>query len=392
MSLSPQQRDVVQTILTWLSRGDRQTLTLGGYAGTGKTTVLAALRYVLAQKRPNWKVAFAAYTGKATQVLAQKLKKIPLDLSEDNISTLHSLLYSPIQDSQGQVAGWRRRESIPYSLIVVDEASMVTREIWQDLTRMGIPILAVGDHGQLPPIGESLNLMKEPDLVLTEIHRQAAESPIIHVATLARETGHIPIENFGGGVRKIDITESDSGLYLDELAQQYQQDMLFLVGMNRSRLGLNQTIRTAQARQSAEPESGDIVICLRNQWQKGIYNGMIGRLTGIGQAQTEAGEIVSYQAEIEGIDGKPLYSGLIAAQQFGAENTLDWSKKERDLKGELFDFGYALTVHKAQGSQARKVVVVEQRNQHMSDEDWKRWLYTAVTRAEEELIIFGTPE
>jgi exodeoxyribonuclease-5 len=391
MPLSPQQRDVVQTILTWLARKDRQTLTLGGYAGTGKTTVLAALRYVLAQKRPEWKVAFAAYTGKATQVLAQKLKKIPLDLTGDNISTLHSLLYSPLTDSAGQVAGWRRKDELPYQLVVVDEASMMTEEIWRDLLRMGVPILAVGDHGQLPPIGESFNLMKEPDLILTEIHRQAEESPIIHLATMARESGRIPIGNYGQGVKKIDMTDSDSGVLLDELAQQYQPDMLFLVGQNRSRMGLNQTIRTAQARQGAEPEAGDMVICLRNQWQKGIFNGMIGKLTSIAPIRpTDGEEVVSYQAEIEGVDGKPLYSGLIAAAQFNAEATLDWSKKERDLKGELFDFGYALTVHKAQGSQARKVIVVEQRNQHMSDDDWKRWLYTAVTRAEEELVIFGT--
>lgn len=388
MAVSAQQREVIQSILRWLSAGSSPTLTLGGYAGTGKTTVLAALRYVLAQKRPSWRVAFAAYTGKATQVLAQKLKKIPLDLSADNISTLHSLLYSPIVDTREQIAGWRRRTEVPFSLIVVDEASMVTQEIWQDLQRLGVPILAVGDHGQLPPIGESLNLMAHPDLVLTEIHRQAADSAIIQVATMARETGVIPIGDFGPGVRKFDLQESDSNLYLDELAQQYKPDTLFLVGQNRSRQGLNQTIRTAQARQSLQPEPGDIVMCLRNNWQKGIYNGMTGQVKSIsvvGNQETP----VSYQAEIQTLDGEPLYKGLIAAEQFNAETTLNLTKKERAEKGELFDFGYALTVHKAQGSQARRVVVVEQRNQHMTDEDWKRWLYTAVTRAEEELILFG---
>lgn len=389
--MSPQQKTVVQQILTWLNQKEVQTLTLGGYAGTGKTTVLAALRYVLAQKRPQWRVAFAAYTGKATQVLASKLKRIPLDLSADSISTLHSLLYSPLTDSAGQVAGWRRREDVPYNLIVIDEASMVTQEIWRDVLRLGLPVLAVGDHGQLPPIGESLNLMQQPDLILTEIHRQAAESPIIKVATMARETGVIPIDNYGSGVRKLSLQDSDSGVALDELAQQYQPDMLFLVGQNRTRIGLNQTIRTAQARQGSEPEGGDIVICLRNQWQKGLYNGQMGRLRSISPVPNpESDELISYQADIETLDGEYLYNGLIAAAQFSAAGTLDWSKKDRDKKGELFDFGYALTVHKAQGSQARKVVVVEERNQHMSDDDWKRWLYTAVTRAEEELIIFGS--
>lgn len=394
MPLSPEQKNVLQAILQWLNDGELQTLTLGGYAGTGKTTILAALRYILAKKRPDWRVAFAAYTGKATQVLAEKLKRIPLDLSADNISTLHSLLYSPIADDSDQIAGWRRRTEIPYSLLVIDEASMVTKEIWQDIQHLGIPVLAVGDHGQLPPIGESLNLMANPDIVLTEIHRQAAESPIIQIATLARETGKIPVGNFGLGVKKYNMQDSDAGLLLDELAQQYQPNMLFLVGQNRTRLGLNQTIRTAQARQSAEPEPGDIVICLRNNWQKGIYNGMVGQLQGLASTaeRNESHQPVTYQAEILALDGKPLYSGLISAEQFQAETTLQWGKKERAEKGELFDFGYALTVHKAQGSQAKKVVVIEERNQHMSDEDWKRWLYTAVTRAEEELILFGTED
>jgi len=60
------------------------------------------------------------------------------------------------------------------------------------------------------------------------------------------------------------------------------------------------------------------------------------------------------------------------------------------MKGDLFDFGYALTVHKAQGSQAKKVILFEERFSKMDDTDWKRWLYTAITRAEEELLIFGS--
>jgi ATP-dependent exoDNAse (exonuclease V) alpha subunit len=59
-------------------------------------------------------------------------------------------------------------------------------------------------------------------------------------------------------------------------------------------------------------------------------------------------------------------------------------------RGDLFDFGYALTVHKAQGSSADTVLLFEERNQHMSDDDWRRWLYTAVTRAERQLYIIGS--
>ena len=85
-----------------------------------------------------------------------------------------------------------------------------------------------------------------------------------------------------------------------------------------------------------------------------------------------------------------LYTGLISKDQFNSETTLNNINKSYKTQGlDLFDFGYALTVHKSQGSQAKKVILFEERNKHQSDDDFRRWLYTAVTRAEEKLIIFG---
>ncbi len=97
----------------------------------------------------------------------------------------------------------------------------------------------------------------------------------------------------------------------------------------------------------------------------------------------------SYAADIE-IDGESeMYSGLIAADQFDADTALNFTEDRARYHGiDLFDFGYALTVHKAQGSQARRVILFEERFSKMTDDQWRRWLYTAVTRAEEELYIF----
>lgn len=392
MPLSHEQKSVLGEVITWLNKNDSSALTLGGYAGTGKTTVIAALRYILAKQRPKWRVGFAAYTGKASQVLAKKLQQLKFERPLDSVGTLHSLLYSPIADTAGQIAGWRRKDELPFDLLVIDEASMLTREIWQDVRRFGIPILAVGDHGQLPPIGESFDLMAEPDLVLTEIHRQAAESPIIQVATLARERGVIPIGNYGDGVQKLDSTESDIGVWLEEQYMRYKPDTLFLTGRNKTRVAINHSLRAALARDPQHPESGDMVMCLRNNWQLGLYNGMVGRLDSASPVNTKDGFPESYLARISDLQGVELYNGLIAAQQFGAESTFQLDKKERKRVGEQFDYGYALTVHKAQGSQARRVIVIEERSQHMDDEMWRRWLYTAVTRAEEELVVLGPPE
>lgn len=391
MPLSLEQKNILRDVAVWLSSGKKQTLTLGGYAGTGKTTIIAALRLLLKKQRPKWRVAFAAYTGKATQVLADKLSKTSLDLSKDNISTLHSLLYEPLMGSEGMIAGWDRKATLPYDLIIVDEASMLTRDMWKDLQSFGLPILAVGDHGQLPPIGDTFSLMEDPELRLTTIHRQAEESPIIHVATLARTEGFIPVEKFGDNVEKFDMTSSEAQLLLEDLYQSYKPGTLFLTGFNASRSGINQAIRQTQYRNMAQPETGDQVICLRNNWRKGIYNGMMGTIESLSTEKNESDEYHSYKTKIVSEEGSLLYSGLIVAEQFGAEGTLQLGPKERELVGELFDYGYALTVHKAQGSQAKRVVVIEERSRHTSDEDWSRWLYTAVTRAEEELFVFGAP-
>jgi ATP-dependent exoDNAse (exonuclease V) alpha subunit len=97
-----------------------------------------------------------------------------------------------------------------------------------------------------------------------------------------------------------------------------------------------------------------------------------------------------YEAAIEFDNEDYSYSGTILREQFGALETIKDPPKSPDPQsGDLFDFGYALTVHKAQGSQAAKVVLFEERFPRMSDEDWRRWLYTGVTRAAEELIIIG---
>ena len=95
-----------------------------------------------------------------------------------------------------------------------------------------------------------------------------------------------------------------------------------------------------------------------------------------------------YLAEIQ-MDGEDgVYKGLISKNQFMSDTALNFTDKRATiLMGDLFDFGYALTVHKAQGSQAKRVILFEERFARMNDEEWKRWLYTGVTRAEEELYI-----
>lgn len=387
INLSADQKQALLAILEWYKK-DKQAMpyiTLGGYAGTGKTTLIAVLRKKLAEQNKKLKVAFVSYTGKASRVLQNKLQEERISTAKDSVGTIHSLIYSPIVNDQQEITGWQPKEKISKDLIIIDEASMVDKTIWQHLLDYRIPIIAVGDHGQLPPISGFFNLMQKPDLVLEQIHRQARENPIINLSIQARETGSIKVANYGDRVKKYSMQNIDGNEVLESLLNAYNQDTLVLCGYNHTRKKLNNFIRQALGFEVIEPTVNDRVICLRNNHAKNIFNGMLGTIAKISKKNPEW-----YDAEILMDKEEQPYKGLISVQQFNSNSALNFTdKRSRIVQGDLFDFGYALTVHKAQGSQAKKVILLEERFKQMDDEQWRRWLYTAVTRAEEELYIFG---
>ncbi len=389
-TLSPDQARALTAIGTWYRGKEKPYLTLGGYAGTGKTTLIALLRQALQEYNPDTKVAFCAYTGKAAQVLRSKLREHKVLRKGDNVSTIHSLIYNNKTDKQGHTS-WVRKDELKFDLLIVDEASMVDEFIWQDLLAFGLPILAVGDHGQLPPVNSRFNLMAEPELRLEQIFRQEAQSAIIQVALLARMYGHIPVEEFGPGVAKLNRTDSETGQTVEDMLRGWNNDMLVLCGYNHTRTSLNAHIRALRDIENPEPTTGDVVVCLRNSRTDHLYNGQIGTIMSIEPSPDDPNN-EWYWADIYFDSEKSRYSGYVLREQFGAKETIKQPPKAPgDSTGALFDFGYALTVHKAQGSQAKQVLLFEERFSKMSDEEWRRWLYTGVTRAEELLTIVGLP-
>lgn len=386
--LTKEQTAVVMQVISWIKSSNKPSLTLGGYAGTGKTTLIAAITKILSKASPKLRIGYCSYTGKASRVLAQTLKNNGNATAQ--VSTIHSLIYSPVPDKSGKVSHWKLKTNLEKDLIIVDEASMISYTIWQDLLSFSIPIFAVGDHGQLPPISGKFNLMDKPELKLETIHRQAAENPIIQLSMQVRSTGTIAIGNYGSNVRKLSRYDSNNGQEVEELLQG-DNNRLILTGYNHTRVAINQQIRQYRDIQVQAPTVSDKVICLKNNWEKDIYNGMIGIITSIKPIRDiESNKTHWYEVDINLENGENYYTGKISAHQFNARSTL---VKHEGLSGpalgDLFDFGYALTVHKAQGSQSQKVLLFEERNSHMNDEDWARWLYTGITRAEEELIIVG---
>ncbi|MDQ6985118.1 MAG: AAA family ATPase [Candidatus Dojkabacteria bacterium] len=386
MELSKDQDKALKEILKWFKNPSRSNyITLGGYAGTGKTTLVSLLREELRKEHKNLSVSFCSYTGKATRVLEDKLRESKSILNQDTVSTIHSLIYSTITNAKEEIIGWERKREVGSDLIIVDEASMVDSRIWNDLSSFGIPILAVGDHGQLPPISGSFNLVEKPMIKLEEIHRQAKENPIIELSIQARKEGKIDPGHYSGNVIKLRRSDEDSREMFSELLQNSNNDSLVLCGYNHTRVKLNKFIRDSLEYETSTPEFGDRVICLRNNHQKGIFNGMHGNIKKITSHNNGW-----YNAEIEMDGDDKRFKGLISKDQFNNPQSLNFTEERgRYMDGDLFDFGYAITVHKAQGSQANRVVLFEERFKQMTDKMWKRWLYTAVTRAESELYILG---
>lgn len=418
ITLSPDQQQSLNTILTWFSETQKALstdpssspakttdttpptdttnpptklhlehpyITLGGYAGTGKTTLIAVIRQELANLNRDLKVGFASYTGKAARVLKTKLTEQKVILPKDSVGTIHSLIYSPIVNEKEEIIGWKTKEKIDRTLLIIDEASMVDETIWRHLLSYNVPIIVVGDHGQLPPIKGNFNLMQEPQLRLEEIHRQASGNPIIGLSIQAREHGLIRSGMYSDTVKKYNLADSEAQESVEELLNTFNNDTLVLCGYNSTRIRLNNHIRSIKGFESPHPVGGDRVICLRNNHAKNIYNGMLGTLESIEKADDDW-----YTATIALDEQTEPYKGLISRAQFGSPTALNFTnRRSQIMKGDLFDFGYALTVHKAQGSQAKRVILFEERFKQMNEQEWKRWLYTAVTRAEEELYIFA---
>lgn len=373
--LSPDQRLAHDTVLDWWRGGaEPQTITLGGYAGTGKTTTIAQ---IVASLHGNGvpSIAFCCFTGKAALVLQRKLDAAEVMSGLDYCGTIHSLIYRPQKDNDGKLK-WVKVANLPYELIVLDEASMVDGTLFADLAGYGIPILAVGDHGQLPPIGGSLNLMADPVIKLEKIHRQAEGNPIVQMSLRAREGQPILCGDYGT-VRK--VARKPIATIVERFASDFDAAGMVLCGTNKTRAELNAITRQRRGFTDPAPMPGERVICLRNSRENGLFNGLTGELKELNAVSGHYG-----RAQVA-LDTGLEWDGTVRVDQFGMPKT--FAVFERGVQ--LFDWGYALTVHKSQGSEAPLVIVFEECGWMETEDLRRRWRYTAYTRAAERLLIVG---
>lgn len=379
MEFSKDQKYAIDRIVDWYTSYTHklQSFLVGGAAGVGKSTIVSHLRDFF----PMARIHYCAYTGKATTVLRHKLAEIGIDSSR--VSTIHSLMYNPILNSNKEIIGWERKQSsdIKADLIVCDEASMVPKEIYEDLTSYGIPILFVGDHAQLPPVSNfDFNLMNDPFVKLETPHRFAADSPIVKLATKVRNGESIKYGSYGDGVykrRQKDVTPAIAANFFQSQQNMFGDAML-LCGFNKTRVKLNQKMRKQFGYENLI-NIGERVVCLRNNKKTNIplYNGSLGTIKHVGTIHTKAFKGV---VKMDGFEDH--FRGVIYNDIFNSEKPE--LHKGRDRATQCFDYGYCLSVHKSQGSSWPTVVVFDEQ---CSLWDHDRWLYTAITRSEKELLI-----
>lgn len=419
-----------------------QSFVFAGYAGSGKSTCVAAMIEKLGLKQSE--VMYTAPTGKAAKVLSVKLR----DSGWYNpATTIHKAIYMPqaqksqeikdqldradtewdarveatqagntdarfgfehmnnhdlqvmikklenelsdAMDSEGLSFTLKDQKHLPegIKLIVVDEASMVGTDIAEDLGSFNLPILAIGDPGQLPPINSDWGFsMESPDVFISEIHRQAAENPIIQLATLARHGELIKPGDYGDGVKVVRRRDDDVTLDAD-------RDAMVLVGTHKKRFALTMAIRKELGIDTTGPAKDEPILVQRNSRQyPALVNGSIMRCLEDTGDLADGG--VALTVRIQDDEQDALEYELRCPQALFEEHYFKkrgaYSGPTKDVYNakanlEHLDWGHVLTVHKAQGSEWDDVVVHDESGSFRGDGD--RWLYTGITRAAEKLTL-----
>lgn len=344
-----QQSDAIGMAVDAVRSGNR-LFRIGGYAGTGKTTISKAIIHALGGSP-----AVCAFTGKASSVLRSK--------GLDAAQTIHKTIYEFNPKTERFVL----KKWVDGDYFILDEASMVSARQWHDMQSFDLPIVAIGDPGQLEPVGEDPRLMENPDVVLSEIHRQDADSAIIQFASHVR---------FGKSIRrgrKGEVEIGDRELFENSL----EWADILLCGRNKTRVRINNQIRRRRYGNDSKRVllPMERVICLANNSQLGVNNGEIYVV------ETIYEESPAYiKCDLSDCDGDVLPDVVLEKKFFGVEKP----KREGMPRGKTMcvDYGYCTSVHKFQGSEADRVAVLEEQCDLW---DPVRWSYTAITRAAKEL-------
>ena len=419
--LSPDQRHVYESMLDWVRTPASPLLTIGGFAGTGKSTLLG----LFASEMTNLRIAYVCFTGRASSILGRKLaaggtsvtnlactddiRKLTgfwkhlfyapdsPEASRPFCGTIHRLLYRPFIDNvTEELLGWERRNELDrnYDLIVIDEASTIDAKVVSDIQRHGARILAVGDHGQLPPVMSEGSLVQRPMLRLEKIHRQAEGNPIIRLSRILREEGRLAYELADGDRLRFGNRADMTHPRLAEVLNEKKLDAAVLCWRNATRVHVNKTVRGHLGYAGKPPQVGEPLIALRNY--PPIFNGMRGLVTEEGSFPfKEEWWLMKTKIKFpdEGLESadyelcRDQFHRATAFQSIDELKAAGIGVHSMGGAGKLMDLGYAMTIHKSQGSAFKQVVVVADWKPDYSVDMTRRLAYTALTRASERLTV-----
>ncbi len=413
VTLTDDQERAKNLIVEWFINTDDQVFVLSGYAGTGKTFLIDYVVQKVLKLKVGSEAVFVSPTGKAA---ANLVKNGTL------AGTVHSLIYLRDEDNfevdengeiiQSEELSFIRREKIDekIKLIIIDEASMINQAVLTDLLSYNVKCLFSGDSAQLPPVQGDCSLLENPHYSMKEIVRQAADNPIIQVATMARQGETIPYGTYGD---KVCVIPKNGFRKADRERLLLQADQI-ICGRNFTRNSINAEVRRYKGIAQTEllPVEGEKVICTLNDWEKPLdtgkkfhlVNGIIGTAHDVQESIDELATM-EFQADFLDYGVKvPFDTGIFQRGKYRHAYgqraiTLTNGTVVHEYNYELlrrmkavaeepicrFEFAYAVTCHKAQGSEFDFVIVFDE--SWVFGEERNRWLYTAITRAKEKLLI-----
>ena len=389
ISFTNEQIYAIYDIENWWYKSMVQLFQLSGPAGSGKTTLIRYAIERLGLKLDE--VLFVAYMGKAASQMARN--GLPAQ-------TIHSAIYDYVEklarDDDGKVIfrengkpklipGFELKDHINkrIKLIVVDEGSTVERSIAEDLMSFGIPIIVLGDLNQLPPVFGKPFFLTNPDVILTQVMRQAEDNPIIWLSQQILAGKKLQIGAYGRS--SVISKKSISDFH-------FRNHDMIITGTNRLRYNINNYCREEikGIKKLEYPHVGEKVICRKNNWSQrigdNIYltNGTTGFVENIYHSSFNGKtmrmdfrpDFIKKSFRNIEFDYKHMYSIP------GDDNT----ENKFGFYYDKMEYAYAITTHSSQGSQYPSVLYLHE--EFSSDSEFlMKLLYTAVTRATEYVTV-----
>lgn len=384
---------------------------IGGYAGVGKSFLIRVIAEQLGEP------VVITPTGKAA-LRVHELSGLPA-------RTIHRWIYKPMEDRETGAMIFQRRSldeiEVPSNrLVILDEASMVGREIAEDILQLCrdlfLTLVIVGDNFQLPPVAppntapfslmtaEFAESIGAERVVMEQILRQAADSPIIRASMRLRKGERM------GALQEIPFIGADS--FWRAAHQCFEKGGVTICHRNATRQQINAGLRTMLGYGAIEqPQTGEPLLVLKNNYDLGYFNGeQVPFESWIKPPPDDGREIIRDRYKrideyvrfgcatlgdckaivaLEELHGR-LHSGMSTIARAGKK----WALREGVWTGDQVasvlhaNFGYCYTAHKSQGSQWPYVLVVMESSIRLNEEDGRRWMYTAITRAEKVAAIY----